>query len=246
VPAARGSLTAAGDAVAEVARGRSMDITVEEAWQWSFLAAREGRPQRYYDTFFHNAIRWLVRDPELTQVRVQAEKERFSPSEPVAFIVKARSRDYGPAAGARVDLQVMNTQNSQVVKQADGIVGADGTLRLDVGTLPAGPFRAHVVARREGEELGTAEDVLVVEESGPELARPTPRPDLLKFIAEATHGQYLPASGTKLSELPLRDPERVEIGQRKSHPLWDKFPVLLALCALLGTEWFLRRRWGFF
>jgi hypothetical protein len=42
-----------------------------------------------------------------------------------------------------------------------------------------------------------------------------------------------------------RDPERVGIGQRKSHPLWDTFPVLLALCALLDTEWLLRRRWGF-
>jgi uncharacterized membrane protein len=233
-------------AVADIGRGRSMSITTDETWEWNFLTARDGRSQRSYDSFFHNAIRWLVRDPELTQVRVQAEKERFAPSESVAFIVKARSRDYGPAAGARVELQVRNTQTGDVVNQSEGVVGQDGTLRLDVGSLPAGPYRAQVVARNQGQELGRAEDVLVVEESGPELSRPTPRPDLLKFVADATGGLVLAASKAKLSDLPIKDPERIEIGQRKSRPIWDKFPLLALLCLVLGSEWFLRRRWGFF
>jgi hypothetical protein len=80
VPAARGSLTAAGDAVAEVARGRSMDITVEEAWQWSFLAARASRRQRYHDTFFHNAIRWLVRDSDLLEFIAEATHGQYLPA----------------------------------------------------------------------------------------------------------------------------------------------------------------------
>jgi len=233
-------------AVAEVGRGRSMAITTDQSWTWSFVSARNGQPQRSYDDFYHNAIRWLVRDPALTQVRSTVEKERFSPSESVAFIVQARSRDYGPAAGAHVQIDVSNTQTNVITKSAQSVVSSDGTARVELGTLPAGPYRAVATVRLNGAELGTTENALVVEESGPELAQPAPRPELLKLVASATRGEYLPAEGAQLSKLNLRDPERVEIGQRKSKPLWDQLPVLVALCLVLGTEWFLRRRWGFF
>ncbi len=233
-------------AVTEVGRGRSMAITSDQTWMWSFFTARAGQPPRFYDDFFHNAIRWLVRDPELRQVRLQAEKERFSPTEPVAFIVKARTRDYGPAAGARARVDVENTQTNTIVKSEEAEVSTDGTARIDMGALPAAPYRAVATVRREGVQLGTAESAVVVEEGGPELAHPAPRPDILKFIAETTKGQALEADGARLSRLKIRDPERIEIGQRKSSPVWDRWPALAALCFIFGTEWFLRRRWGFF
>ena len=53
-------------------------------------------------------------------------------------------------------------------------------------------------------------------------------------------------ASTRLSDLPFEDPKLVEIGQRRSEPLWDNAWVLVALCLLLGAEWLLRRRWGFF
>ena len=37
----------------------------------------------------------------------------------------------------------------------------------------------------------------------------------------------------------------VEVGRSKDQPLWDRWYYLLALVALLGTEWFLRRRFGY-
>ncbi len=232
--------------VAEVGRGRSMAIATDQTWTWSFVSARTGQPQRSYDDFFHNAIRWLVRDPQLTQVRLQVEKERFSPSEPVAFLATARSRDYGPATGAHVAIDVEDTEKGLVVKTGESAVSADGTARVEVGTLPPGPYRAIARVRKDGAEMGTAEVALVVEESGPELVQPAPRPDLLRFVAQVTGGTYQAAEGAQLSKLPLRDPERVEIGQRKSKPLWDQLPVLLLICVVFGAEWFLRRRWGFF
>lgn len=233
-------------AVREVGRGRSMAITTDSSWVWSFVAAWDGQPRRSYDAFFQRGIRWLVRDPELTHVRVEAERERYTPEEPVALQVQARTRDYGPAAGARVDLELVDAQLGSVVSREQGQVAQDGTLRFDIGRLGAGAYRAEVVARRGEEELGRAQDVFVVEEGGPELARPAPRTDLLELIASSTSGEVRTASGTRLSELPFRDPKSVEIGHRKTRPLWDRVSFLLALCVVLGSEWFLRRRWGFF
>lgn len=229
----------------EIGRGRSMAITADSTWMWAFYTAREGKTPRAYENFYRHAIRWLVRDPELTQVRVQAERERYAPSDSVSLTVKARSRDYGPANGARVTVDVVPAGVAGPSRHIEGVVSAEGTVRLELGTLPAGPWRATAVARANGEELGTAQDAFVVEEGGPELSRPMPRPDLLRLVAETTGGSVISADGAKWRDLHIPDPERVEIGQRKSEPMWDRLTVLLLLCAVLGSEWFLRRRWGF-
>ncbi len=233
-------------AVRDVGRGRSMAVTADSTWRWAFLAAAQGTPPHAYEQFYHHAIRWLVRDPELTQVQLDAEKERFSPEEPVTLIVKARESNYGPAAGARVEVRVQSTQPGGPSRAADGVVSADGTVRVELGSLPAGPYRGSVVVRQDGQEIGRAADAFVVSESGPELLEPAPRPEWLRLIAQATGGEERPAAGAKLSRLPIPQPQALEIGQRESHPLWDRLPVLLALCLVLGSEWFLRRRWGFY
>ncbi len=41
------------------------------------------------------------------------------------------------------------------------------------------------------------------------------------------------------------DPPVVEVGRAKDRPLWDRWYYLVALVGLLGTEWFLRRRFGY-
>ena len=232
-------------AVMDVGRGRSMALMADSTWLWALEAAREGKPPRAYETLFHNAIRWLVRDPELTQVRVQAEKDRYAPRDEVAVVVKARTSDYGPAAGARVQLDLTPLSSGGSVRALEGVVAADGSLRLTTGSLPAGPWRATATVRRDGEELGRGEDVFVVEDAGPEFARPWPRPDILAFVADRTGGSVERAKPGVLADLSLKDPGQVDIGQRKSKPLWDGATALALFALLVGGEWALRRRWGF-
>ncbi len=232
-------------AVMDVGRGRAMAITADSTWLWALDAAREGKPPRGYETLFHNAIRWLVRDPELTPVRVQGEKDRYAPRDEVAFVVKARTSDYGPAAGARVQLDVAPLAAAGPSRALEGVVASDGSLRLVTTPLPAGPWRATATVRRDGEELGRGEDVFVVEDAGPEFARPWPRPDILSFVAERTGGSVERAKAGVVASLSLKDPGHVDIGQRKTRPLWDGASTLALFCLVVGSEWALRRRWGF-
>ena len=105
--------------------------------------------------------------------------------------------------------------------------------------------KATVVAKRpDGTPVGEAEEAFVVQPSAAELLQPAPRPEVLRAVADATRGRVLDA-GDRLDSLPWRDPERVEVGQRKSRPLWDRWGVLVALCCIVGAEWTLRRRWGY-
>lgn len=235
-------------AIREVDRGRSMAITADSTWEWTFAGAHANRPSRAYDDFFQHAIRWLVRDPDLTPIRLQAEKDVFRPDEPVALVAHVRARDYGPAAGATVELDFETSGSPQppVPARQTAIVDDDGVARFETPPLAEGPWRATIRVAQDGRALGEATDAFIVQEQGPELGLPLPRPDILRFVAESTGGQYRPLARTRLSELPFKDPKLVEIGQRKTEPLWDHAWVLVLLCALLGVEWTLRRRWGFF
>ena len=232
--------------VGEAGRGRSLAITTDSSWFWSFVAAGQELGPRAYETFWHAAIRWLVRDPALTPMRLQAEKGSFDPASELASLdAQVRGSDYGAAAGAQLSVQLVAADDPKPRAIAGPKAGTDGTARVQLPALPAGSYKATVTARRaDGTVIGEAEEAFVVAPTGAEMLQAAPRPDLLKAIAEATRGKLLDPAD-KLPDLPWRDPERVEVGQRLSKPLWDKIWVLGLLCAVVGVEWTLRRRWGY-
>jgi uncharacterized membrane protein len=231
-------------AVADEERGRSMALMTDSSWLWSFPAEGRGLSNRYYEHFWNNAIRWLVRDPDLTQVKVEPSQRTVEPGQPVALVVKARQADYGPAGGAQITVELLDAETGKPVARGNAAAGADGSARIELPGVPPGAYRAVASANLEGEELGKAEDALAVRQSGPETDDALPRPELLRAIAEATGGSYseLPRS---LPPLHALDPAVVEVGRRKDRPIWDNGWPLLLLCLTMGGEWWLRRRWGY-
>lgn len=231
-------------AIWEYGRGRSMAIGTDATWHWAYGVAADGGNVRGYDRFWNNAIRWLVRDPDLTPVKVSAEKPGVEPGEPIAAVVSARRQDYSPAAGARIELELIDANENRAVMRETAIAGPEGTARIEL--MPPGPGAYKLIARAIlGEkELGKGEDAVAVRAAGPELADAAPRPQLLKEIASATGGHFSEL-GDQLPELKLVDPETVEVGRRKDVPIWDKWYFLVLLGCAVGAEWLLRRRWGY-
>jgi hypothetical protein len=86
---------------------------------------------------------------------------------------------------------------------------------------------------------------VAVRASGPEDADAAPRPELLRAVAEATGGAFAVLPSRGMPDVPLADPEVVEVGRRKDVPIWDRAGFLLLLAASLAGEWVLRRRWGY-
>ncbi|HUJ29304.1 MAG TPA: glutamine amidotransferase [Myxococcales bacterium] len=235
--------------VGEAGRGRALALLSDSSWYWSFVAAGAQLGPRAYETFWHSAIRWLVRDPALTPMRVAAERPSFEPagsgSEPPALDVQVRGSDYGAAAGARISVVESSAEDPVPRAAGSAVAGPDGNARIVLPSLPPGAYKTTVTARRaDGTEVGEAEDAFVVAPASRELIEAAPRPDLLAAIAAATKGRVIDA-GDALAKLPWRDPERVEVGQRTSKPLWDNWKVLVLLCCVVGAEWTLRRRWGY-
>jgi uncharacterized membrane protein len=232
--------------VGEAGRGRVMALLTDSSWYWSFVAAGESQGPRAYETFWHSAIRWLVRDPALTPMSVVSERPSFEPGVDVpALDVQVRGSDYQPVAGAHLSVQVTSAEDPVPHPMGTAVAGPDGSARVALPPLAAGAYKVAVTARRaDGTTVGEADDAFVVAPATRELTEAAPRPDLLQALAQATKGKLVDAN-ENLTELPWRDPSLVEVGQRTSKPLWDNWKVLVLLCLLAGAEWTLRRRWGY-
>ncbi|HET7754573.1 MAG TPA: glutamine amidotransferase [Anaeromyxobacteraceae bacterium] len=239
-------------AVREVGAGRTLAVTTDSSWFWGFLAAEQGGSTRAYQRFWTNALRWMVRDPELASVRVDPDTREADLGQPIGITVTASAPDWRPAAGAPVHIELIG-EDGGTASQAEGTIGPDGTAHVRApppGTPGAFRVQASVATRcgpdapcppESPREKATA--AVAVRTAGAEDLDVAPDAALLRELADATGGRALSA-GDRLPELPLAAAEVVEVGRREDLPLWDRAWTLLALSLLVGAEWALRRRWG--
>lgn len=232
-------------AVWEFGRGRVLAVTADSSWHWAFPALASGSSLRAYDRFWSNAIRWLVRDPELTPVRIAADKPAIEPDVPIAATVTAHGSDYGPAPGAAIEVDLVDAEQGRRVARQRAVAGIDGAARIEFAPPGPGPYKLVAQATRGEARLGEAEDAVAVRAAGPELSDAAPRPDLLRAISGATGGAFVEIGKASIGDLPLVDPEVVEVGRKRDEPLWDRWYSLAIIAAAIGAEWFLRRRWGY-
>jgi uncharacterized membrane protein len=230
-------------AVREVGRGRTLAVATDSSWFWGFVAAESGRGGRAHQRFWLNALRWLVRDPGSDALQVEPDARAVEPGAPVGLTLSLRGADAGPAAGRKVQVELVGEDGKTAVR-GEATTGVDGEARLEL--TPPAPGAYRVVARSDSGAAGEAGSAAVaVRGSGPEDADAAPRPELLRALADATGGGSAELPGGALPELALHDAERIEIGRRKDVPIWDRGWYLAALAATLAAEWVLRRRFGY-
>src|SRR3954469_7545514 len=93
----------AGDA----GKGRALALLTDSVWHWGFPAAGEGDDARAFQRFWENAIRWLVRDPALTLLHIDLERQEYRRNQPISARVRAVHADYTPAANIEVGVDVV-------------------------------------------------------------------------------------------------------------------------------------------
>ena len=231
--------------VMDVGQGRSMAIATQEMWRWRFASERDGgAATRAYNRFWSNTLRWLVRDPEHSRIRVLPDKRRYDVSDhpEVTFVVLGR--DYQPVPFAHVRA-VLNQAGKTDARVDDVVAGENGVARHPYTHLEAGAYRLTATASAGQESLGEGSGVFVVESRSRELTRSAPRPDLLAAISKQTHGKEVELSTDMWDKLKLIDPDVVEIDRRRNVELWDNGWALACAIALLALEWAVRRRNGY-
>jgi len=238
-------------AIREVGEGRSMVVGTDSTWHWAFRAGGAGKDPQNYDAFWWNAIRWLIKDPELDLVKVKVLRETVPVGERAQALVTVFRPDYRPAANQEVTVVVRRRgagdgrgQGEEVLRLPDARTDASGELRVEVPVDVAGVYEvdatAHVVTGRAAEGL----DLFVGSDTNPEYDRVVGDTRLLDNLAKASQGAVL-GFDADLDGVPLKTPQVIRVKSRQRHELWNAWWVMLIIASLFGLEWWLRRRYGY-
>jgi uncharacterized membrane protein len=234
-------------AVADAGKGRTLALTTDTAWHWGFLAAGAGDEGRTFQRFWEGAIRWLVRDPALTLLRIELDRVEYRRGQPANARVRTLHADYTPAAGVAVSLKLGPVDGSETTKAAadntrtiEAVSNKEGEAHFELKGLPPGAFRLVAQATIDATPL-TEEQTFVVRPEGREFEDVISHRDVLRELASATGGDFYEG---RLGSPAVKKPREVRAGRLKSVELWSNPMLLLAALGLLATEWALRRRAG--
>jgi uncharacterized membrane protein len=230
-------------AVSDVGKGRTLALLTDSAWQWGFGAAGAGDDGRSFQRFWESAIRWLVRDPNLTLLRVDLDRIEYHRGQPVAVRVRARHADYTAAAETAVTLELFPAEappGTRPVKTMEVTTNKEGEANLELNGLAAAAYRVAGRATVDSRPLGD-EQTFVVRPEGRELEDVISRDAVLRELAAVTGGEF--SDGT-LGSPPVRKAREVRVGSLRTIDLWSSPMLLFIAVVLLGAEWALRRRAG--
>jgi uncharacterized membrane protein len=223
--------------------GRAAAVAFDTTWRWQM----EGQGELQH-RFWRQLVLWLSRKDE-TQgqaVWLRLDQRRYQRGSRVEFAVGASDANQQPIEDAQFAVQIERpngeSESVAVIRRGAEHVGSFE----DTGE--AGDYRLSVTANRGQEALGSAEARFLVPDRDMELDQPAAEPTFMASLA----GLTAEAGGADLAPEELRDllkrlEDRTADFQEEvstERTLWDSWPMLLALVALLSTEWWLRKRWG--
>jgi hypothetical protein len=224
-------------------------VATDSLWTWAFPASAgadlRDRSRRDYHRLVDRLMAWLLRDPELDPVRIEAPVEAVAPGVPSEVRVVVHDAAGQPQVGAPVRFGLQRSLPAAADPPswtAAPATDARGETMLVLRAHDPGPWLLTVEATMGGRPQRAVAPISV-DAGGREMARLQPEDRLLRLLARASGGQVWhdrpPRDGVPLARAaPTAASERVHID------LWAQPPVLLWLVALLVAEWLLRRRWG--
>lgn len=236
-------------AARRVGEGRVLALTVDSSWRWHMEDIAAGGTGELYHSFWSNAIRWLIKDPELKHLSLRVDRDQAPPGGELRLDLRLTDEDFQPKPDAPIRVRVFD---------ADEAVVLERTLRTDesgaaIGgiTLPAteGMIRIEAVHVRDEEketgrdEAGWRDEALVFVSAGSrEFERVDVDREALRRLAEATGGWFYELPRRMDGETPFARSQSARVGARRDVPIWDKTAILLVLVLLIALEWWWRKR----
>ena len=233
--------------VGEAGKGRVLAFTSDSSWRWGFVAGAESAERgRTYQRFWESSIRWLIRDPSLSFLRIETDQPEYQRGQKVGIDVRALAPDYRPAPNVEVAVTVTRLGEGarpEPITSKSARTDEDGELHVDLEPPAPGGYRVTARATLAGRAT-EEQDVFLVRGAGRELEEPEARDDLLKLVAQATSGTFR-GPGETLAGLAFHPPRVVKVNKHRDVELWSRWWVLAIAAVCLGANWALRRRWGY-
>ncbi|MGA7160025.1 MAG: vWA domain-containing protein [Bacteroidota bacterium] len=215
-------------------------------WRWKLLAGASPETENFFDPWISNAVRWLVTRDDNKQLRIEPSKEIFSQGEAVDFLGEAYNANYEPLDDADIHVEATALSSQQHFETILRPI-ENGQYEGQIEALPEGEYSFTATAKADGTDLGKSGGRFSVGEQSIEFSDTKLNKALLEQLAAVSGGEY--ADGTQFDKLihDLVSRPSMKPGEETTaseFELWNLPSLLSVIVALLGFEWFLRKRSG--
>jgi uncharacterized membrane protein len=219
-------------------KGRVLALATDFSWKWDAGLVAKGGDNWAYFRFIERMVRWLTKDPALGGITVVVP-DRPEEAQDVEIKIRVDERQGATTHnGQPILFSVFDPQGVKLPSR----LKAGSTPGEYIGAFHAEKKGAYKVRVESGS--GSLEETVAVGAQF-ELFDAAPDHGLLKSISAATGGKVLQPGNDLLKEISsYMDKERKSIVEERRQPLWSLPYALALVIAFLGTEWYLRRRWG--
>jgi len=240
-----------------VGKGRVLYVGVDSTWRWRYKVG-----DRYHHRFWGQLVRWAIQDKLLpggtSAVRFGTSRRTFAPGEDVpvqvrlAKEIKPLERD--SHAQVRIVREAGGKEETVTVVTLTPREGQPHVLDAPVRDLPPGSYQIELDIPALADKLQDSQDPLKRKPSRSSFTvAPPPSEEmldtssdwkLLQALAERSGAGVLhpPELAGQLVEQINRQEERSD--DRDPRALWEWWPTLVVLLALLTLEWVARKRAG--
>lgn len=218
-------------------------LTAEGLWRWQLSEYQQYDNHHALEELFSQCVQYLTANVNRQRFRAYPSKNIFDEGENVLFNAEL----YNDA------LELVNTPDVRIeLKSAAGksysflATRTGQSYQLDAGTLPVGEY-TYTASTKLGSRLFNAAGQLTVKPLNLEIRQSAANHQVLRNIAAQSGGKLLyPSQLSQLADL-IRKNENIKTlvyEDRHYSDMIDVKWIFVLIVALLGTEWFLRKREG--
>jgi hypothetical protein len=221
--------------------GHTLYLGFNGTWRWR----RAGRQAEFFDKFWIQAVRYLVEGRSLEGRRrgyVQTDRDRYEIGDKVTITARLQDPTFSPLVAPKVDASIQTGSDTPETVPLLPVANQPGHFEASITARKTGLVKVRLAiaaSEAEGGVIGCDYNVDLpsVETNQLWLNKP-----LLLDLASLSGGKYFDVD--QLDGLAAAVPDKSETIEVRSKPdpLWDVRGMLAGLVALLGCEWFLRKR----
>ena len=228
--------------------GRVMVFTPHTSWRWQMLPSHEVEDQRFWhqedspERFWRQVARWLTTAPK-EHVKLDIAKTAYALKEPVVIEVTATDLQFQLTNNAKIRAIVVDEAGKRRELKLEQVLGKDGLYTARFIPNRYGEYTVTATGTLGSENLGEQQTLFEVKTSYAEFSNAELNVALLKTLAEGSGGKYytMEEATQLVNQIPLVESATSKI---TDVDIWDMPLIFGAVLALLGFEWFLRKRGG--
>lgn len=219
-------------------QGKALSLNASGLWRWAFRESGQEESEVAYRRFWISLLQWLLSGSQFlpgSDVALTSARRYYTSEQPMQFLISTRNFDRGIYAPKL--LVEGNDRTVEVEPRARG-----ESFVAEAGPFAPGTYRV-TLKNNVGKpaELSQSVEVLSASVEKRELSAD---PETMRRLAQVSGGATLAANDiARMPEIVQRWEAARQLAHRQ-RPVWDRWWVLAAMVALLGAEWWLRRREG--